>query len=97
MEPDILLESDINSNVSIINRGAASKEATRRDRFKAGHPTGYIEAFANFYSDLAEDFLGQKGVGATNPWIRPIEEALRGIDFLSAAARSHATGNWEDA
>lgn len=96
MEPDIILESDINSNVSVINRGTASKEATRRDRFKAGHPTGYIEAFANFYSDLAEDFLGKRGVGATNPWIRPIEEALRGIDFLSAAARSHDTGNWED-
>jgi predicted dehydrogenase len=96
-EPDILLESDINSNVSIINRGAASKEATRRDRFKAGHPTGYIDAFANFYADLAEDFLGQKGIGTTNPWIRPIEEALRGIDFLGAAARSHNTGNWEDA
>jgi len=96
MEPDILFESDLNSNVSVINRGSISKEASRRDRFKPGHPTGYIEAFANFYCDLAEDFLAPKGVGATNNWIRPIEDALIGIDFLSAAARSHNSGNWED-
>ena len=34
--------------------------ASVRDRFKAGHPTGFVDAFANFYSDLAEDFIAQR-------------------------------------
>lgn len=94
MDPDHLTESDINSNRMVINRGAVSAEAGRRDRFKPGHPTGFVEAFANFYSDVAEDIHAVKAGAPGNRWIRPIEEAFDGIRFLDAAARSHHSGKW---
>ena len=94
MDPDHIFEADINSNVTMINRGSIRKEITSRDRFKAGHPTGFVEAFAYFYSDLADDFLAQKQGGIRNQWIRPIGEAMMGVKFLSTAAKSHMTGKW---
>ena len=95
-DPDHLMEIDINSNVILLNRGAISVEATRHDRFKAGHPTGFVEAFASFYSDLAEDLSELKNGKDGSPWIRPIEDAYDGISFLAAAAQSHVSGDWED-
>ena len=29
----------------------------RYNRYKSGHPSGFIEAFANLYSDLADDLI----------------------------------------
>ena len=95
-DPDHLIEIDINSNVTFLNRGAISAEASRHDRFKAGHPTGFVEAFATFYSDLAEDLSELKRGKDSTSWIRPIEDAYDGISFLAAAARSHESGDWED-
>ena len=94
MDPDHLIETDIDSNLTVVNRGAISAEASSRDRFKAGHPTGFIEAFASYYSDLAEDILAAQSNGSRSRWIRPIQDAFDGIRFLEAAARSHHTGEW---
>ena len=94
MDPDHLIEIDTESNRTVINRASISSVAARRDRFKAGHPTGFVEAFANFYSDLAEDILlAEEGVEG-NPWICSIQEAFDGIMFLEAATRSHHLGKW---
>ncbi len=95
MEPDILIQADMDSNMSIVNRGSAQPSATTHSRFKAGHPTGFIEAFANYYSDLANDFQAEAAGFEPSGWIRPIEEALMGIEFLAAATRSSKTGDWE--
>ena len=54
----------------------------------------FVEAFAYFYSDLADDFLAQKQGGTRNQWIRPIGEAMMGVKFLLTAAESHMTGKW---
>lgn len=96
MNPDILSQADLASNVTVVHRGSASKIATYRDRFKAGHPTGFVEAFANFYSDLADEFLGATLDGSTPKasWIRPMEEAMDGIEFLLAASESYSTRSW---
>ncbi|KAA5606044.1 Gfo/Idh/MocA family oxidoreductase [Roseospira marina] len=97
MDPDHLIRVDTDSNRTIINRGAIRPEAARRDRFKAGHPTGFVEAFGAFYSDLAEDIAASAGgSGPGNRWIRPITDAFEGLAFLAAAARSHDTGAWEE-
>ncbi len=96
MDPDHLIEVDINSNRTTINRGAIQAAASRRDRFKAGHPTGFVEAFASFYSDLAEDIQAALNGRDGSRWIRPIEDAFEGLQFLEAAVRSHKTGGWVD-
>ena len=96
MDPDHLTEIDMNSNRTTVNRGVIQAAASRRDRFKAGHPTGFIEAFANFYSDLAEDIWAVRGGLVPSRWIRPIDDAFEGLRFLEAAARSHKTSSWID-
>lgn len=96
MDPDHLIVVDLDSNRTTINRGAIQREAARRDRFKAGHPTGFVEAFGSFYSDLAEDIRAANEGTVRSRWIRPIEDAFDGLLFLEAAARSHKTGGWVD-
>lgn len=94
MDPDHLTEVDSNSNRMEVNRGVISGEARRHDRFKAGHPTGFVEALANFYSDLSVDIRATKSGQLGSRWIRPIEDAFDAIRFLDAAARSHHTEEW---
>ena len=93
-DPDHLIEVDINSNRTTVNRGAVSAEASGCDRFKAGHPVGFVEAFANFYSNLAYEICANRDKTISSNWIRPIEDAFDGIRFLEAAARSHNIGEW---
>ena len=53
LDPDHLVQSDINSNQSKINRGSILRKLNQLDRFKPGHPTGFIEAFASAVSAFA--------------------------------------------
>ena len=52
--PEILTIGKQDGALTVIDRSSASYEAfePRYDRMKAGHPAGYIEAFANHYSDI---------------------------------------------
>lgn len=69
----------------------------RYQRFKAGHPAGFIEAFANYYYDVAdvlERFLdGDKSF--RNDYVFGVEESLEGLRMLESIARSSASKNWE--
>lgn len=64
----------------------AAQAATR---LPAGHPEGYIEAFANLY----RDFAGQIVSGA--PSLVPgITDAVRGMAFVAAAVKSSDSRLW---
>ncbi len=95
MEPDQLIEADIDSNCTVVNRGAIRSKARFRDIFKPGHPTGFVEAFGYFYSDIADDFLSIRDGGKGSPWICPFSDAFEGIEFLATAACTHYSRNWE--
>ena len=94
LDPDHLVQSDINSNQLKINRGSILRKLNQLDRFKPGHPTGFIEAFANFYQDLSDDFHRFRKGQTPNIWISPITEALEGLEFLHAATKSHQSRKW---
>jgi len=94
MDPDHLIQADLNSNRTIVDRGAISEAASNHDRFKAGHPTGFIDAFSNFYCDIADELSEGKSSESSYSWISPIDEAFAGIHFLDAAVRSHESGEW---
>jgi predicted dehydrogenase len=66
--------------------------ARARTRLPAGHPEGYLEAFANVYRDFAAQ-VRARASGATfaGPAVPGIEAALRGMAFIDtvvAAGRS---------
>lgn len=63
-------------------------------RLPAGHPEGFIEAFANLYRNFASDIINksdgtQSGMKGDYPGIR---EGVRGMKFLEAVVKSDATG-----
>lgn len=78
-----------NIDVEIANQG-------RYNRFKAGHPSGFIEAFANHYSDVAnslEAFL-LSGEQPGSDHVFGIENATEGLLMLEAIAQSSKERSW---
>lgn len=56
-DPEKLISADSHGNRLISDRistGSIITAEPRYQRFKAGHPAGFIEAFANYYFDIAE-------------------------------------------
>jgi predicted dehydrogenase len=98
--PEYLHMSDNSGGRFIVDR--ASKEITianqsRYTRFKAGHPAGFIEAFANYYYDVAdalEHFLGKKD-NSTQDYVFGIDESIEGLRMLEAISRSSVNKRWE--
>lgn len=70
--------------------GGLSKEALAATRLPAGHPEGYLEAFANLYKDFASALLeGGK------PDVPTVEDGVRGMAFIEACVESsRAGGKW---
>jgi predicted dehydrogenase len=64
-----------------------SDDATRITRVGLGHPEGFLEAFANFYTDLAEMLRGQ---AARELSIPTGVDGLIGVRFVEATLASHA-------
>ncbi|HMI19151.1 MAG TPA: Gfo/Idh/MocA family oxidoreductase [Sphingomonas sp.] len=61
----------------------------------AGHPEGYIEAFAQLYSDFVALIRQHDNVEDRAPGeslLPTVEDGLRGIEFIAAAIRSHTGG-----
>lgn len=73
---------------------AAAAQATR---LPAGHPEGYLEAFAVLYRNFARDV---RAVAAGQPAERDypgIDDGLRGLRFIEAVVASSAEGGvWRD-
>ena len=70
--------------------------ASSNVRLPAGHPEGYIEAFANIYRAFAEDLSGIiDGTDDHNPSkdYPGSKDGLRGMSFLDAVVRSRASDN----
>lgn len=67
-------------------------------RLPAGHPEGYIEAFANIYREVA-NVLGRREGGHPDAWSETlcgIEEGERGMRFIELAVESSRRSAWVD-
>ena len=66
-----------------------------------GHPEGFLEGFANIYSDLAEEIAARREGRAPAPaatWWPSAEEGLRSVASVHAAVESVLReGAWVDA
>lgn len=80
MEPESIQVSDVNGRKSTLDRTDAENRIAnlpRYGRFKAGHPAGFIEAFANYYTDIALALRGQE-----NSYVCGTGIARDGLKFL---------------
>ena len=94
LEPENLYFYDNKGGKYIIDRANISVSITnqkRYNRFKAGHPSGFIEAFANYYGDIADSLLKKND---NNPYIFGIENALEGLKMMEAITLSSQQKKW---
>ena len=67
----------------------------RYNRYKAGHPSGFIEAFANLYCDIAEAFVEYRINGKhENPYVFGIGHSMSGVELFTAARKSNDDRCW---
>jgi len=87
-----LIFTDNYGKKNIINRGMDCREASkiRYNRFKIGHPIGFIEAFANYYYDIYYSIKSKK----RNKFVFNLKDALDGINFFETAFNSHKKKTW---
>lgn len=55
----------------------------RYSRFKPGHPSGFIEAFANYYVDVADYLLGQE-----SQYVFGVSNAIDELNFFEGVEKS---------
>ncbi len=93
-EPNTLMLKWPDRPREIVRTGAnyerLSREALGATRLPAGHPEGYLEAFANLYKDFAAALLE----GGT-PDVPTVDDGVRGMAFIEACVESSkAGGRW---
>ncbi|WP_025209234.1 Gfo/Idh/MocA family protein [Hippea sp. KM1] len=84
LEPEYLYYCDDSGNKLKLDRGSdfvieARKE--RYNRFKVGHPDGYIEAFANYYYDIAEILKNRESFSSV--FVFDFADCEKGMEFLT--------------
>jgi predicted dehydrogenase len=98
LQPEELVFSDIHGRREIIDRASTVGVANlpRYNRFKSGHPAGFIEAFANHYYDIADALLEFQETGShASPWVFSGTFAEQGLRMLEAIALSSETKGWQ--
>lgn len=68
-----------------------SEAAQSLGRTPAGHPEGYLEAFANVYRAAARRIRGQQGHEDDCP---TVHDGVRGLSFLETVIASSESGQW---
>jgi len=75
----------------------ASDEAARLSRTPSGHPEGYLEGFANIYSEAAAKILAARDDSPLDEAVHTpgITDGLAGVGFVDACVRSsRRNGAW---
>ncbi len=93
--PDLLEFTPIREATRLLRRGDGG--TTMPARLPAGHPEGYLEAFATLYAD-ASDLLERRAAGDAaggGGMLADAQDGLAGMRFIDACVRSsHAGGVW---
>jgi predicted dehydrogenase len=98
-EPNQMLWSPFGKSTRIVTRGGpdSGSAASRMTRIPPGHPEGYLEGFANIYSEVALAIrAAQSGRKLDKAAHFPtIEDGVKGLAFIEAAVKSSkANGKW---
>ncbi|WP_022953918.1 Gfo/Idh/MocA family protein [Leucothrix mucor] len=98
--PNQLMYSPFGEPTRTLTRGGHGlcDEALRVTRVPAGHPEGYLEGFANVYSDIADALLHCKAGASPESVMQLIPDigaGVSGMKFISSViASSQENGKW---
>ena len=91
-DPNYLWFTPFGEAKRLITRGGAGAgdAAARMSRIPPGHPEGYLEGFANIYSEAAKAILAHRlGEAAVEAVVFPtVVDGLKGVQFVDACVRS---------
>ncbi len=99
MSPEKLKTAFVDGEISTFDRGGKVEVANqeRYTRFKAGHPAGFIEAFANLYVDIADqlsDYLENNNKDSS--WVYGEKQSMVGLNVFEAVKESAESKKWID-
>jgi predicted dehydrogenase len=95
-DPNVLVHAPFGESRRLVTRGSAGAgaAAARVTRIPSGHPEGYLEAFANIYSEAAAAI---RALAAGRPvpaevCFPGLDDGVKGMAFIEAAVQSSAAG-----
>ena len=95
-EPNRMVWSPLGANQQIVTRNGAGADAANRrmSRIPGGHPEGYLEAFANLYTEIGDAIVAARDGGelSSDVLYPTIDDGVRGLAFIEAAIRSSGSG-----
>jgi predicted dehydrogenase len=97
--PSRLVHYRLDGATTVLTRGSPwlSASAQRASRIPAGHPEGFIEAFANIYRGVFADIRARSEGRAADPLdadYPTVEDGARGVHFIERAVQSSREGRW---
>jgi predicted dehydrogenase len=96
-EPNMLRFARFGEAPRLITRGGpgVDAEASRLTRVPAGHPEGFLEGFANLYTEIARAIrAARSGAKAEPAAVFPtVEDGFAGMEFVEAALASSKAGS----
>lgn len=100
MNPELLHWSDNDGHNFTLDRSSGEAKLAQEDRynrFKAGHPSGFIEAFANLYADIAEELRAYKqGDQASSSFVFGANHAAEGLQLIEDIHSAATERSWID-
>lgn len=99
-DPNYLRYTPYGQPPQLIRRGGAGADAVagRVTRIPAGHPEGYLEGFANIYSDVAELLSARLEGRDPDPaatLVPTVQDGVAGVRFIEAVVESsRKNGAW---
>ena len=95
-DPNYLWFAPFGQPPRLITRGGhgSGPEAARITRVPSGHPEGYLEGFANLYTEIARAIrTARSGNKADAAVLFPtVDDGLKGMEFVEAAVKSSKKG-----
>lgn len=91
-DPNYLWHTPFGEAKRLLTRGGAgaSQTAARLTRTPGGHPEGYLEAFANLYTEAAEAIRARDTGAVLSPDVHfpTVLDGLAGVQFIDACVKS---------
>lgn len=99
MNPEFLESNDNQGRNILLDRSSKDvniANLNRYNRFKSGHPAGFIEAFANHYQDIYQsltNYFNEKKY--KNDYVFDIYDSVRGLMLMEGIESSIKSKKWE--
>jgi len=97
-DPNLLIFTPLNETRRTLTRGGAGlgRAAAHATRVPRGHPEGYLEAFAQLYTDLAEQITARIEKRRPNPdalLVPSVDDGVEEMKFMKAVLESSRRGS----